>query len=204
MHSPEELIALSKVLAKVLRHEPDLIGLVLDSHGYARIDELIQRLNSAALKPGAPKRLRSLPTVTHDLLSEVVASNDKKRFAYSSNGRSIRATQGHSIDVNLGYDAIEPPAILYHGTAASKLEPIRHHGLQPITRHAVHLSESHQTALRSGARHGRPLVLQVAALQMHQAGFQFFMSDNNVWLTPNVPPRFLQFVDGRLLNGGKL
>lgn len=195
---------MSRVLAKVLRHEPELIGITLDAKGYASVDLLIQQLNTAACAPNAAKRLRTLPLMTLGLLCEVVASNDKKRYVFSGDGKSIRAAQGHSIDVELGYEALEPPELLYHGTSIRKLGDIgRAGGLLPVTRHAVHLSDSYQTAFRVGERHGSPVVLQVSAKKMHDEGFQFSLSDNGIWLTPSVPQRYCQLLGARFNKGLK-
>lgn len=191
MFSPDTLTALSKVLSKVLRHEPELIGLKLDAAGFADMQELIKRLNSAAARPGAAKRLNRLPVVTEELVRAVVSTNDKQRFGFSPDGRRIRASQGHSIDVTLGYDQAVPPSVLYHGTAVSTLEAIWKEGLKPMSRHAVHLTEDTAAAMRTGGRHGNPRVLTVAAAAMHQDGFAFTRSDNGVWLVDQVPPRYL-------------
>lgn len=199
-----ELTAVSKLLAKVLRHEPELIGLTLDAKGYADVDELIARLNAARREPGAAKRLRTLPPVSLELLCDVVASNDKQRYSFSDDGRRIRAAQGHSVDVCLDYEAAAPPLVLYHGTAFSKLTSILRDGLTPQTRHAVHLSASFQTAFKTGQRHGKPVVLTVAAQQMHVDGFKFTCSDNGVWLVSEVPVRYLTQYTGAEPQRGQL
>ncbi|MGF6923140.1 RNA:NAD 2'-phosphotransferase (TPT1/KptA family) [Paraburkholderia sp. UCT70] len=121
----------------------------------------------------------------------LVATNDKQRFALSPDGLRIRAAQGHSIGVDLGYAAKEPPAVLYHGTAWSNWTNIAVEGLTAQTRHAVHLSTDADTATRVGARHGPPLVLVVDAAQMHADGHEFTRSDNGVWLTALVPAAYL-------------
>ena len=195
---------MSKVLAKVLRHEPELIGLKLDAKGYADIDELIAKLNAARREPSAAKRLRTLPPVSLELLCDVVASNDKQRYSFSDDGRRIRAAQGHSVDVRLDYEATAPPSLLYHGTAFPKMTSIWRDGLTPQKRHAVHLSASFQTAFKTGQRHGKPVVLTVAAQQMHVDGFKFTCSDNGVWLVSEVPVRYLAQYTGAEPPGGRL
>jgi putative RNA 2'-phosphotransferase len=132
-----------------------------------------------------------MPAVTRDVILAVVATSDKQRFSLSADGERIRAAQGHSIEVNLGYAAIEPPAILYHGTAWGNWASITVEGLTPRTRHAVHLSTDIDTATRVGARQGSPLVLVVDASQMYVDGHTFSRSDNGVWLTAVVPPIYL-------------
>jgi putative RNA 2'-phosphotransferase len=171
----------SKFLSYVLRHEPQAIGLTLDREGWADI---------AALIAGAKESGRELDEA---LIREIVESNDKKRFALSTDGLRIRAVQGHSTDsVAIAYKAKEPPQVLYHGTATRFLESILREGLKPGERQYVHLSENVQTATTVGQRYGQPIVLEVEALQMHQKGHQFFQAENGVWLTAHVPPQYLR------------
>lgn len=186
------LIAISKFLSKVLRHEPDLVRVRMDAQGWVSIEDLVDAIAKAARAPNAPKRLRSLPPVNRESIQAVVATNDKQRFAISPDGTRIRAVQGHSVDVDLGHPVSEPPSVLFHGTANENWSSIAAKGLNRGKRHAVHLSLDTATAMRVGARHGRPLVLEVAAAQMHLDGFEFTVADNGTWLVPSVPPKYLR------------
>ncbi|MER5522446.1 RNA 2'-phosphotransferase [Streptomyces sp. NPDC002763] len=174
-------VKVSKYLSKHLRHQPERIGLTLDEAGWVEIDTLL----AAAATHGFP--------VTREELDHVVAANDKQRFAIE--GTRIRASQGHSIDVELGLPPATPPPYLYHGTVARYLDAIRTAGLRPMSRHDVHLSADRETAARVGARRGRPVVLSVDAGAMHRAGHVFHVSANGVWLTKAVPPEYLRFPD---------
>lgn len=174
-----EQVGLSKFLSYVLRHRPDEIGLELDAGGWASVDELLER----AADHGR--------AISRDALEAVVASNDKRRFRLSDDGRRIRASQGHSIPVDLGLEPREPPATLFHGTAARFLDAIRVEGLRPAARHHVHLSTDPETARAVGARHGSPVILLVDGAAMQRDGHVFFRSENGVWLTDHVPPRYL-------------
>jgi putative RNA 2'-phosphotransferase len=170
----------SKFLSYVLRHEPHAIGITLDSEGWTDIDVLI----AAAKTVG-----KELDVA---LIQAVVASSDKKRFAISEDGLRIRAVQGHSTDtVAIQYEAKQPPEFLYHGTATRFLDSILAEGLRPGQRHHVHLSQDITTATAVGQRYGKPVVLKIEALRMHQQGFKFFQADNGVWLTAHVPAPFL-------------
>jgi len=177
----KQLIEISKFLSFVLRHKPQSIGIELDAEGWVPVDEL---LDAAA---------RHRQPVTRQQLEEVVATNDKRRFSFSSNGRQIRASQGHSVEVDLGLVPIEPPGLLYHGTVDRFLDSIRRQGLVRGKRHHVHLSADCQTAARVGQRRGRPVVLVVEAGRMHRDGHSFYRSENDVWLSETVPPKYLQF-----------
>jgi putative RNA 2'-phosphotransferase len=175
----EDLKSKSKFLSYVLRHAPESIGLTLDANGWAGVDELLAKAGAAG---------RRLDRAT---LEEIVATSDKKRFTLSDDGASIRAAQGHSVEVALGLAPVTPPDTLYHGTATRFLDAIRAEGLKPGSRQQVHLSADAATATAVGSRHGKPAVLIVAAGAMHAAGHSFFRADNGVWLTDHVPPQFL-------------
>lgn len=172
----KQLTEASKFLSYVLRHQPDAIGITLDLEGWTDIDALIV----AVKNDGKPFDL--------DLIQTVVATSDKKRFEISDDGFRIRAVQGHSTDrVDINYVAKMPPKLLYHGTATRFLDSIRKEGLRPGSRQYVHLSQDEQTALNVGQRHGKPIVLKIEALLMHEKGFNFYQAENGVWLTEHVP-----------------
>jgi putative RNA 2'-phosphotransferase len=176
---PADPVRLSKFLSFVPRHRPDSIGLALDPHGWANIDDLIGMGNAAGTR------------FNREDLLHVVETSDKKRFSVSPDGLRIRAAQGHSASVELGLLPQEPPEVLYHGTATRFVESILAEGLKPQDRRHVHLSLDEATAHRVGKRHGKPVILRVEALRMHTKGFTFYLADNGVWLTDRVPPEFL-------------
>jgi putative RNA 2'-phosphotransferase len=168
----------SKFLSLVLRHNPKLIGLELDEHGWADIDQLIAN---------APEKLQ----LTKDDLLRIVQESDKQRFAIDLESNAIRANQGHSIQIDLGLSPQNPPQTLYHGTATRFMESITRLGLIKGKRHHVHLSGSIETAQKVGKRHGELALLKVDALRMQDKGYVFYCSDNGVWLTDHVPSEFL-------------
>jgi putative RNA 2'-phosphotransferase len=171
----------SRFLSLVLRHRPQAIGLALDAGGWARVDELL----AALAAHGRP--------LAREELERIVAENPKRRFALSEDGERIRASQGHSIAVDLGLEPREPPELLYHGTARASLESIRAAGLRRGRRQHVHLSRDAATARSVGARHGAPVVIEVEAGRMHRDGLALYLSANGVWLTAEVPPEYLRF-----------
>jgi putative RNA 2'-phosphotransferase len=177
------LVKKSRFLSLVLRHKPETIGLTLDENGWIAIDTLLD---------AAKAYNRAL---TREELDEIVATNNKKRFAISQDGRRIRASQGHSLDVDLALQPRTPPPVLYHGTAVRFLPSIRKKGLQKMNRQHVHLSSTEETAKDVGSRHGKPAILLVKADAMHTDGYSFFLSDNGVWLTDTVPAAYLEGLD---------
>ncbi|MBC8136339.1 MAG: RNA 2'-phosphotransferase [Fibrella sp.] len=175
----KKLIKASKYLALHLRHAPEKIGLTLDSAGWCAVSDLLDACT------------RNGMAITRAELDAVVAENDKKRFAFSEDGTQIRASQGHSIAVELELPPITPPPVLYHGTGAGSVKPILESGLRKMNRHHVHLSADKETATRVGARHGKPVVLAVDTDAMRRAGHVFYRSENGVYLVDEVPAPFL-------------
>lgn len=173
------LVTISKFLAKHLRHDPDALGLMLQPGGWVSVDELLT----------ASERIGF--SISYDELIECVETNDKKRFSFDDSGDLIRANQGHSVEVDLRLEEQQPPGVLYHGTVERFLASIMSEGLKKGKRHHVHLSKDIETARKVGSRRGKPIVLQVDAGKMHDAGFKFFLSVNGVWLTDAVPAAFL-------------
>lgn len=168
---------LSKLLSYWLRHAPDAGDLMLDSSGWAVVDTVRAALSREGVDPS--------------LLERTVAESDKQRFELSADGTRIRARQGHSIAVDLGWPITPPPDHLYHGTVERFLDAILSEGLKPMTRHNVHLSPDLETATRVGSRRGNPVILQVAAREMAREGSLFRLTSNGVWLADTVPPRFI-------------
>lgn len=177
-------VQISKFLSLVLRHEPGKVGITLDEAGWIGVENLL----AACGAHGFP--------ISREELDAVVASSDKQRFAFSEDRSRIRANQGHSVPVELGYAPAEPPEVLYHGTAEKYVESIRREGLSKRGRHDVHLSPTPKIAAAVGTRHGKLVMLEVRARQMHRDGHQFVRTPNNVWLTDRVPPEYLVFPPG--------
>jgi putative RNA 2'-phosphotransferase len=173
-------INISKFLSLVLRHQPGTIGIQLDQNGWTDVNELIEKANNYGLQ------------FDRETLNYIVETNSKKRFAFNDTFDKIRASQGHSVDIELGYANQKPPEILFHGTGEKSVQQILDTGLEKRSRQHVHLSSDIETALKVGQRHGKPFVFKVLAEQMYNNNFQFFISENGVWLTDNVPTKYLK------------
>ncbi len=167
------------MMSFVLRHKPQEIGLMLEEHGWAYVQELIDKMNANGF------------VINFDILNTIVETNDKKRFTFNEDKTLIRANQGHSIEVELNLQQTVAPDILYHGTADKFLESILKIGLQKQNRQHVHLSTTIEIARTVGSRHGKPIVLSVDAKAMQEAGFIFYLSENAVWLTETVPALYI-------------
>lgn len=167
----------SKFLAYILRHKPEEIGISLDEFGYADINELISKF---------PKKFHL--SITD--LEKLVALDNKKRYIIRDG--KIRASQGHSIPVNLELKPLIPETKLFHGTDKRFLDSILKQGLLPRERNYVHLSASVDTAMTVAKRHGqKPVIFELNTNQMLKDGLEFYQSENNVWLTKEVKPEYL-------------
>lgn len=171
---------ISKFLSLVLRHKPEVIGISLDQNGWVGVDVLLEAMNKNGKQVDRP------------LLEEVVATNNKKRFAFNEDKSKIRASQGHSVDIELGLKEIQPPDKLFHGTAKKNVDSIFKIGLEKRGRNHVHLSSDDITAIKVGGRHGKPVVLVVMSGEMHRDGMKFYRSENGVYLTDSVDPRYIR------------
>ncbi|WP_029232628.1 RNA 2'-phosphotransferase [Butyrivibrio sp. VCB2006] len=173
------LTEISKYIALILRHKPEAIGITLDEHGWANVDELIVGISK-----------------DHDfnmeMLEEIVRTDNKQRYSFNEDKTLIRANQGHSIPVDVELEKATPPDILYHGSAVKFEESIDREGLIPKSRLYVHLSKDYDTAVTVGSRHGKPVIYKVKAGEMTKDGYEFFLSANKVWLTKSVPVKYLE------------
>lgn len=177
----KKLQSLSKFLSLILRHKPETIGLALDEHGWAKVSDLLRGMQNAG------------KTITMGILEEIVRTDAKGRYCFNEDKTLIRANQGHSISVDVELQKLQPPEVLYHGTAAQSLSLIQQNGLKAMGRLYVHLCRDIATARKVGQRHGEPIVLTIDTKRMWQDGFEFFYSKNAVWLTKFVPVQYLSW-----------
>lgn len=170
----------SVFISLILRHHPEVIGIKLDGHGWADAGELIDGINA-----GGKFHL------SREILEQIVREDGKQRYSFNEDHSKIRANQGHSVNVDVELKQMAPPEILYHGTAEKSVASIDKSGLLPMNRLYVHLSKDEETAVKVGARHGRPVAYRVRAGEMNRDGYAFFISQNGVWLTKKVPVKYL-------------
>ena len=183
MLTDKEITHISKFLSLVLRHKPETLQLTLNENGWVATNSLLEKMNAAGT------------AIDLVLLKHIVDTNTKKRFTFNDDLTYIRASQGHSVNIDLGHTPQQPPEILYHGTAVKNIESIMALGLEKQNRQHVHLSSDVATAVNVGTRHGKPVVFEIAAAKMHTDGYSFIISENKVWLTDNVPSKYLKVVE---------
>ena len=178
MKSDKEI---SKFMSLVLRHQPEKINVVLDENGWTDVAIFLSQMNTKGFSVDMKK------------LEEIISINEKQRFALNDTKDKIRANQGHSVEIDLGLSPTEPPQILYHGTSQNAISSIKEQGITKQNRQHVHLSAQIETAINVGSRHGKVVVLTIKALEMHQNGEIFYISDNGVWLTDMIENKYIDF-----------
>ena len=166
-----DIIRKSKRLAFLLRHDEEY---QFDEHGWREVSDLIANHG-----------------YTMELLDEIVETNIKKRYEYSEDKSKIRARQGHSINVDVELKETTPLDMLYHGTAETTVPAILKEGIIKGSRLHVHLSQTEDTAVNVGKRHGKPAVLRIDAKQMSEDGIKIYLSNNGVWLTDYVDAKYV-------------
>lgn len=178
--SDKENKRLSKQMCRVLRHEPESVGVVVDYLGWTKVRDLCKALG-----------------VAEQDVATVVAGDQKGRFEMFRG--SIRCRYGHSIayvDTHCSTCYDEPPPVLWHCTAWRSVESIMREGILPMGRNVVHLSSDLAEAREVGRRHqgGDPACLKVDAASMHDEGMRFYHSGKNVWTIESVPPEFITII----------
>lgn len=189
----------SKFISLILRHKPETIGISLDEHGWANVDELIAGIRHH-FSDGDTNKERSICELdcankqefNMEMLKEIVRTDNKQRYSFNEDETLIRANQGHSVPVDVELEEAEPPEELWHGTGEKYVSAIDEQGLIPKSRLYVHLSKDSDTAVKVGQRHGKPVLYVVKAGEMHREGYKFYLSKNGVWLTKEVPVKYLQ------------
>ena len=170
---------LSKFLSQILRHKPEIIQIELDEFGYADISQLIQKSKKNGYQ------------FSHEELNETVKANDKQRFLIKN--KKIKATQGHSFEVALESNPIKPPEILYHGTKFKLKETIELEGIKRMTRNLVHMNEDFEKSISSGSRtFEKPILFEIKSREMYLDGHEFYKSENDVWLTEYINPKYIE------------
>ncbi len=174
MIPPERI---SRFLTYLLRHQPKEYPLSFDRQGFVPWGDVVDVVQER------------FADASEEELRAVVEHSDKQRFELKEG--KVRATYGHSFAVELGVEALEPPAQLYFGTARDLAQSIMRGGLKPRDRRYVHLSPSMDEALAVGKRRDpSPAIIVVDAHTAHAEGVRFYQS-GPLFLVENVPAKFL-------------
>lgn len=176
-------IEIGRFISFILRHHPESVGITLDEHGWTDTDILTEKV---------AEKFKGFSFAD---LERIVRENNKQRYSFNEDKTRIRANQGHSVSVNMEFTPVTPPDVLYHGTGEKSVDSILANGIQKMSRQYVHLSADCDTAVNVGKRHGKPVVLQIAANEMSRDGYKFYLSENKVWLTDFVPTKYIEVIN---------
>ena len=179
----KDLKRTGKYISLLLRHHPEKAGIVLDEHGWTDVETLLEKVNLTH-------------SITLEELHQIADGPDKKRYEFSQDGKQIRAVHGHSVNVDLGYKPVEPPDVLYHGTATKYVDDINRDGLISKNRQYVHLSTNPKNAAEVGRRHGTLFIYKIDSGQMYKDGYLFYHSVSDIFLTESVPVKYLSEYKG--------
>ena len=169
----------SKYISLILRHKPEVVGLKLDAHGWVNVDQLIEGVSRKYM-------------INQSILEEIVETDNKQRYSFNADKTKIRANQGHSSLIAFTNFLPVPCQSTSGGLHSSNSTSTLTEGLIPKSRLYVHLSKDPETARQVGARHGELVLYVVSAGQMFRDGYKFYLSKNGVWLTKEVPVKYLE------------
>ena len=172
----------SLFISKVLRHNPALAHLTLDTAGWADAEELFLAIQSRK------------PSYSREQFEAEIVTNERYSFSDESHSK-VRADYGHSVGLKLEDlcgSADVPPPLLYHGTERQVKESILEGGILRQKRDHVFLTDSGEIALKKAMRrHTPPAVIIVDAKKMAEDGYAFYHPKANIWLTYEVPKEYI-------------
>lgn len=176
----------SRKLSKILRHDPTPLKMSKD--GWIEINDILEHF-----------------TITMDDLIYIVDTNDKKRFRISDDETQICANQGHSKNIAIKKElpkltAIQQDIILYHGTDSNASILIKKDGLKSGTRQHVHWTTNIELAKKRAVQKSvwnkcKPILITLNAKHYLNNKGILYLSDNSVYLTPDINNILLNFID---------
>ncbi len=178
--------SLARMLALVLRHAPEKFELEMDINGWIDVKDIIRQF-----KESRGKRFHWLRPHHFSAIAE---TDPKGR--YEVRGNTIRATYGHTVEIELDLPTDNIPDALYFPCDPNEAENLLDVGLSPGGRAHVHLSASIRAAAEAGHVHfPLPTILEVDTAQMHAAGETIWHAGVTVYLTESVPSQYLSVID---------
>jgi len=183
--SDRELDSLGRIMAGVLRHFPEKLGVMIDGHGWIDISEFVEAVGGAR-------------TGFHWLREhhvEAIALTDPKG-RYQIDGGMIRATYGHTIDIRLDDLPLAEIDEFFYPVTEEEIDIILEGGLNPIDRKYVHLSGSLEKAIEAGkVRTEEPLILRIDGKKAKENGVQIYHAGKDVYITERIDAAYLSKAD---------
>lgn len=179
--SEQELERIGRTMAGALRHFPDKFGLTMDEQGFVPMREFI-----FAMKKYNPRYHWLRP---HHIIA-LIETDPKGR--YQSSNDLIRATYGHSLELDLRLPTENIPDQLYYPTTEEEADIVLETGLKPSDRKLVHLSKTYHDAFNAGrVRTEAPIILEIDARAAIADGLEIQKAARTVYLIREVPAQFL-------------
>lgn len=183
--SDREANSLGRILALVLRHAPEKFGVDMDINGWVNARELSEAI-------GKQRRHYHWLRAWH---FEAIANADEKG-RYQVENEMMRATYGHSIELDLDLPTDDIPEVLYYPCETEEVETLLEYGITAGDRKNVHLSRSIRNAMDAGhVRIHRPAIVEVDTARAIADGHTIYRAGTTVFLTDEVPGEYLYQVE---------
>jgi len=184
--SDRELDSLGRIMAGVLRHFPEKLGVTMDGHGWVDISEFVEAVGGS----------RSGFQWLRDHHIEAIAVTDPKG-RYQVDGGMIRATYGHTIDIRLDDLPLAEHDDFYYPVTEEEIDIILEGGLNPIDRKHVHLSGSLEKAIEAGkVRTEVPLILHIDGKRTREDGVKIYRAGKDVYITERIDAKYISKAEG--------
>lgn len=178
----EEVESLGRTLARVLRHTPEQYGVEMDPHGWVDLRDFLTAIQI---------RNKRFKFVRPHHVIGLIETDPKGRYQFEDG--KIRATYGHSIDLDLDLPTEGIPDVLFYPTTEEESHLLQEAGLRPSDRKMVHLSATFEAALEAGrVRIQSPVILEIDVKSARAAGVVIMKAGKTVYLTKEVPAEFLK------------
>ncbi|MDR3283044.1 MAG: RNA 2'-phosphotransferase [Candidatus Methanoplasma sp.] len=178
-----EVEKMGRLMAGILRHGK--YDLPMDSQGFVDVCDII-----AVAKDRNP-RMKWLKT--HHI--EALVETDPKG-RYQMSGSDVRATYGHTIELDLKLPTDDIPETLYYPTTEEERDTLMEVGIFPSDRAMVHLSATYRDAFKAGSvRIEDPIILAVDTVGCIDAGIEIGKAARTVYLCDQVPSDFLSVAE---------
>ncbi|MGM0405037.1 MAG: RNA 2'-phosphotransferase [Thermoplasmatota archaeon] len=179
--SDEEIENLGKTTAGILRHFPDKYGLDMDNRGWVDVEHYVKSLRN---------RQKRFHWLREYHIRALAATDPKGR--YQIENEHIRATYGHSIDIDLDLPSEDLPDTLFIPTTSKEADLLLEGGIKPSDRTYVHLSGTYESAVEAGSvRTDEPVILKVDAKKALDDGETIMKAGKEVYIAKEIPPEYL-------------
>jgi putative RNA 2'-phosphotransferase len=177
-----ELDHLGRVLTGILRHFPDRYQLTIDPHGWVSLPEIVRAIS---------RRHPSYHWLRVPHLVAIAETDAKGRYEVRED--RVRATYGHTLEVELDLPTANIPDHLYFPVTSDEATIVLEVGLRPSDRRKVHLSKTVDDARAAGkVRTPEPIILEVDARRAQTEGIVIMQAGKTVYLVDQVPAELLR------------